>query len=202
MFINVWNSRGRLNFPIHNYLLRSVQNRCLNHIRTLHTRERVLDEYREELLAFQEELCANDDDPLQLLEIEELKERGGTVIRFTACQVQSGLQKISVRRHVSARDCRRASHVCQYGAGPHQECDGPHQAPVRSYGGDVAAVRLWQAMKETQKACRHISGHGRLSTLFYKYIGKKKRTYLNASTSSGVNGIFLPKRRAPVSVIR
>lgn len=79
VFMNVWNSRGRLSFPIHNYLLRSVQNRCLNHIRTLHTRERVLDEYREELLAFQEEFCANDDDPLQLLEIEELKRQVGTV---------------------------------------------------------------------------------------------------------------------------
>lgn len=80
VFMNIWNSRGRLNFPIHNYLLRSVQNRCLNHIRMQHTRERVLDEYREELLAFQEEFCANDDDPLQLLEIEELKEQVGTVI--------------------------------------------------------------------------------------------------------------------------
>lgn len=80
VFMNVWNSRGRLSFPIHNYLLRSVQNRCLNHIRALHTRERVLDEYKEELLAFQEEFCANDDDPLQLLEIEELKEQVGTVI--------------------------------------------------------------------------------------------------------------------------
>ena len=28
------------------------------------------------------------------------------------------------------------------------------------------------------------------------------RLYLSASTSSGVNGIFLPRRRAPVSVIR
>lgn len=80
VFMNVWNSRGRLNFPIHNYLLRSVQNRCLNHIRTLHTRERVLDEYREELLAFQEEFCATDDNPLQLLEMEELKRQVGTVI--------------------------------------------------------------------------------------------------------------------------
>lgn len=55
VFMNIWSSRGQLSFPIHNYLLRSVQNRCLNYIRTLHTRERVLDEYREELIAFQEE---------------------------------------------------------------------------------------------------------------------------------------------------
>ena len=31
---------------------------------------------------------------------------------------------------------------------------------------------------------------------------EKKKNYLNASTSSGVSGIFFPKRRAPVSVIR
>ncbi|WP_274972594.1 RNA polymerase sigma-70 factor [Bacteroides fluxus] len=80
VFVNIWNSRGQLSFPIHNYLLRSVQNRCLNHIRTLHTRERVLDEYREELLAFQEEFCAKDDDPLQFLEIEELKSQVSRVI--------------------------------------------------------------------------------------------------------------------------
>ena len=73
VFMNIWSSRGQLSFPIHNYLLRSVQNRCLNYIRTLHTRERVLDEYREELIAFQEEFCKNDNNPLQLLEIEELK---------------------------------------------------------------------------------------------------------------------------------
>ncbi|MFQ7087612.1 MAG: sigma-70 family RNA polymerase sigma factor, partial [Bacteroides sp.] len=72
--------RGQLSFPIHNYLLRSVQNRCLNYIRTLHTRERVLDEYREELIAFQEEFCKNDNNTLQLLEIEELKSQVNTVI--------------------------------------------------------------------------------------------------------------------------
>ena len=75
-FYEYWSSRGQLSFPIHNYLLRSVQNRCLNYIRTLHTRERVLDEYREELIAFQEEFCKNDNNPLQLLEIEELKKSG------------------------------------------------------------------------------------------------------------------------------
>ena len=64
VFMNIWSSRGQLSFPIH----------------TLHTRERVLDEYREELIAFQEEFCKNDNNPLQLLEIEELKSQVNTVI--------------------------------------------------------------------------------------------------------------------------
>ncbi len=38
-----------------------------------------------------------------------------------------------------------------------------------------------------------LHGNFQLSVIF---------NYLKASTSSGVNGIFLPKRRAPVSVIR
>lgn len=80
VFISIWHNRGDLSFPIHSYLLRGVQNRCLNYIRALHTRERVLDEYREELLAFQEDFCENDNNPLQLLEVEELRKQVDTVI--------------------------------------------------------------------------------------------------------------------------
>ncbi len=35
---------------------------------------------------------------------------------------------------------------------------------------------------------------------FFKY--SQNKTYLKASTSSGVKGILFPKRREPVSVIR
>ncbi len=80
VFISIWHNRGHLSFPIHNYLLRGVQNRCLNYIRALRTRERVLDEYREDLIAFQEDFCANDNNPLQMLEAEELKEQINEVV--------------------------------------------------------------------------------------------------------------------------
>ncbi|EXY26877.1 RNA polymerase sigma factor, sigma-70 family protein [Bacteroides fragilis str. 3397 T10] len=40
----------------------------------------MLDEYREELIAFHEEFCKNDNNPLQLLEIEELKSQVNKVI--------------------------------------------------------------------------------------------------------------------------
>ena len=100
VFMNIWSSRGQLSFPIHNYLLRSVQNRCLNYIRTLHTRERVLDEYREELIAFQEEFCKNDNNPLQLLEIEELKSQVNTVIDSLSVKC-----RLVFERYVSSGDC-------------------------------------------------------------------------------------------------
>lgn len=93
VFINIWNNRGQLSFPIHNYLLRSVQNRCLNHIRALHTHERILDEYKEELIAFQEEFCKDDNNPLQLLEIEELKSQVSTVIASLSAKCRLVFEK-------------------------------------------------------------------------------------------------------------
>ena len=62
------------------YILQSVQNGCLNYIRALKNRERVMDEYRKELLNYQEEYCANDNTPLQLLEIEDLQKQVHNVV--------------------------------------------------------------------------------------------------------------------------
>ena len=50
-----------------------VQNGCLDYIRSLRSREKVLDEFKEDLLLFQEEYCQSGETPLQLLEVEELK---------------------------------------------------------------------------------------------------------------------------------
>lgn len=75
VFVHIWNKQSELEFPIHSYLLRSVQNGCLNYIRSLRSRERVLDEFKEDLLLFQEEYCQSGETPLQLMEVEELKKQ-------------------------------------------------------------------------------------------------------------------------------
>lgn len=80
VFVNIWENRGRLPFPIHPYLVRSVKNRCLNSIRAKCARERVMEEYMEELMEFQREFCENDESPQQMLEMEELTSRVGEVI--------------------------------------------------------------------------------------------------------------------------
>lgn len=49
-FAKIWYRRGELSFPIHAYLIRAIQNGCLNYLRSLHSRERIIDEYREALL--------------------------------------------------------------------------------------------------------------------------------------------------------
>ena len=45
-FAKIWYRRGELSFPIHAYLIRAIQNGCLNYLRSLHSRERIIDEYR------------------------------------------------------------------------------------------------------------------------------------------------------------
>ena len=51
-FAKIWYRRGELSFPIHAYLIRAIQNGCLNYLRSLHSRERIIDEYREALLEY------------------------------------------------------------------------------------------------------------------------------------------------------
>lgn len=72
-FAKVWYKRGELSFPIHAYLVRAIQNGCLNYLRSLHSRERIMDEYREALLEYQEEFCASDFTPLQEMEMADLE---------------------------------------------------------------------------------------------------------------------------------
>ena len=36
-FAKIWYRRGELSFPIHAYLIRAIQNGCLNYLRSLHT---------------------------------------------------------------------------------------------------------------------------------------------------------------------
>ena len=73
IFVKIWYKRGELSFPIHGYLTRAVQNGCLNYLRSLHSRERVLDEYREALLEYQEEYCVSECSPLQEIELADLE---------------------------------------------------------------------------------------------------------------------------------
>ena len=64
-FAKIWYRRGELSFPIHAYLIRAIQNGCLNYLRSLHSREA--------LLEYQEEFCASECSPLQEMELADLE---------------------------------------------------------------------------------------------------------------------------------
>ncbi len=73
VFINVWHKRSTLTYPIHFYLVQSVKNGCLNHIRSQRTNERVLNEHKKQLLDFQEEYILSNPTPLQYVETQEIE---------------------------------------------------------------------------------------------------------------------------------
>jgi RNA polymerase sigma-70 factor (family 1) len=73
VFIHVWHKRSILSYPIHFYLIQSVKNGCLNHIRSKQTNERVLTEHKKQLLDFQEEYILSNPTPLQYVETQEIE---------------------------------------------------------------------------------------------------------------------------------
>lgn len=75
VFLHVWNKRETLMYPIHTYLTRSVQNGCLNKLRSSQTQERVLSEHKEQLLRFQEEYILSTPTPMQYLETQEVEQQ-------------------------------------------------------------------------------------------------------------------------------
>lgn len=74
VFINVWNKRETLLYPIHHYLVRSVQNGCFNYIRMLRVRQDVMDEHKDQMLAFQESYIQSTPVPLQYVEMRQTEE--------------------------------------------------------------------------------------------------------------------------------
>ncbi|WP_370860775.1 RNA polymerase sigma-70 factor [Parabacteroides faecis] len=75
VFLNVWNNRLTLTYPVRAYLIRSVQNRCMNHLRQQHLRMVPMSEVQEHLLAIQEEQITAESHPLAYLENKELEEK-------------------------------------------------------------------------------------------------------------------------------
>lgn len=80
VFVHIWYKRSELSFPVHAYLIRSVRNGCLNYLRSLHSRERIVDEYRASLLEYQEEYCMTECDPLQEVEVKDLERQVEEVV--------------------------------------------------------------------------------------------------------------------------
>lgn len=74
VFVNIWNKRETLSYPIHYYLVRSVQNGCLNYIRMQRAQQNILDEYKDQMLAFQENYIQSTPVPLQYVEMRQTEE--------------------------------------------------------------------------------------------------------------------------------
>lgn len=90
VFINVWNKRDTLSYPIHYYLVRSVQNGCLNHIRSQRVQQNIMDAHRDQMLAFQENYIQSTPVPLQYVEMRQTEEE----IRLAVDQLPLKCRKV------------------------------------------------------------------------------------------------------------
>lgn len=75
VFINVWNNRSTLTYPIQAYLVRAVQNRCINHLRQQRLQMVSMSDVQEHLLNIQEQQIDEESHPLASLENKEFEEQ-------------------------------------------------------------------------------------------------------------------------------
>lgn len=74
VFLNAWQLREQLVYPVNAYLRQAVQNRSLNYLRSLRMQEIPLTEAEKKLLRFREMQTGADEHPLASLENKELNE--------------------------------------------------------------------------------------------------------------------------------
>lgn len=75
VFMSIWNHRGHYRAPIHAYLVGSVRNACVSHLRSGMLKERLKESYEKELLLFAQERCLSDEHPLESLSAKETEEK-------------------------------------------------------------------------------------------------------------------------------
>ncbi|MDR0748185.1 MAG: RNA polymerase sigma-70 factor [Tannerellaceae bacterium] len=75
VFLHVWDKRGTLIYPIHSYLIRAVQNGCIDYLRTQRSLQRALDNHKEQLtLSYQSNYIRSTPLPLQYVELRQTEE--------------------------------------------------------------------------------------------------------------------------------
>lgn len=71
-FLRIWEKRETLIYPIHSYLIKTVQNSCIDYIRKRQTQERVYASHKEQFVrSYQEEYIRSTPLPLEQIEFQE-----------------------------------------------------------------------------------------------------------------------------------
>lgn len=74
VFLNVWNNRSSLSYPVKAYLVRAVQNQCLSYYRKKRLDEIAVPDVKDYMIDTYEQLIHDDTSPLACLENKELEE--------------------------------------------------------------------------------------------------------------------------------
>lgn len=75
VFLQVWNKRGSLTFPIHSYLVKAVQNGAIDCLRSQQSLRQALEGHKEHLIqSYQENYIRSTPQPLQYVELRQAEE--------------------------------------------------------------------------------------------------------------------------------
>ncbi|WP_106831668.1 RNA polymerase sigma factor [Parabacteroides pacaensis] len=75
VFLQVWNKRGSLAFPITSYLVKAVQNCSIDYLRTQQSLYRALNDHKEQfILSYQENYIRSTPQPLEYVELRQAEE--------------------------------------------------------------------------------------------------------------------------------
>ena len=81
VFLNVWQRRKNLSFPIRSYLIRAAQNGSIDYLRTRQSTRRKMEGHREQfLLSYQENYIRAPPEPLQYVELRDVEEKIRTTV--------------------------------------------------------------------------------------------------------------------------
>ncbi|GHT70799.1 DNA-directed RNA polymerase sigma-70 factor [Bacteroidia bacterium] len=91
VFLKVWKKRETLIYPVHSYLVKVVQNSCIDFIRIQQSQERAYGSHREQLTrSYREEYISSTPPPLEYVEFQETEEE----IRKAISQLTPRCQQI------------------------------------------------------------------------------------------------------------
>ncbi|MDR1369403.1 MAG: RNA polymerase sigma-70 factor [Dysgonamonadaceae bacterium] len=91
VFLKVWQKRETLLYPVHSYLIKTVQNSCIDFIRTRQSQERAYGSHKEQLVrSYREEYISSTPPPLKHVEFQETEEE----IRKAIAQLTPRCQQI------------------------------------------------------------------------------------------------------------
>ena len=130
VFVNIWEHRGRYRTPLHGYLVNSVRNACISHIRSQLFRRRLREGYERELLLFAEQQCLTDAHPLEVLSAQEVETPYPGRCRDPSRTLPGRLRAIFLPGRICSGNCRESANQPRHGTRSHQKC--PRPAPCRT----------------------------------------------------------------------
>ena len=132
VFVNIWEHRGRYRVPLHGYLVNSVRNACISHIRSQLFRRRLREGYERELLLFAEQRCLTDAHPLEVLSAQEVETRIRAVVETLPERCRAVFEQYFYRGE-SAREIAENLRIDpRHGTSSHQERSRPPSCRIRT----------------------------------------------------------------------